>query len=411
MKSKIMASSLVLFILILGFQVEARTDAETARMLLQRLTGTKSSFSDPRIAQMAALISQNKSLEAAAIATDDPNFYNVTVKLMALKMSTKEETSLLRLNDFAASFIGVTRDQRDARELLTGNFYYRGDTGITVARSADRDLFLSNNHYEDLDTNKINLVTGLVRVDQQSIINDLNQKVMNPDPAGVLTSRAFIGAHANSGTNRRLVEYTLREFLCTPLSEAADNLASDSHIGRDVDRFPGGDHARYESSCKSCHTIMDGFRGAFAKVDFKGLGIVMAGVNQASPTARGPLVADVDRNGVMQKYSKNSDVFPDGFVTRDNSFVNNAIRPRNADLFGWRGAQSGAGIKEFGALVANSRRFSQCMAKRAFESVCNKSLDASTNKALLESWGNQFESMNYDLKKLFQFVAVQGQCL
>jgi hypothetical protein len=286
-KSKIMASSLVLFILILGFQVEARTDAETARMLLQRLTGTKSSFRDPRIAQMAALIGQNKSLEAAAIATDDPNFYSVTVKLMALKMSTKEETSLLRLNDFAASFIGVTRDQRDARELLTGNFYYRGDAGITVARSADRDLFLSNNHYEDLDTNKINLVTGLVRVDQQSIINDLNQKVMNPDPAGVLTSRAFIGAHANSGTNRRLVEYTLREFLCTPLSEAADNLASDSHIGRDVDRFPGGDHARYESSCKSCHTIMDGFRGAFAKVDFKGLGIVMAGVNQAS---RPPMV-------------------------------------------------------------------------------------------------------------------------
>ena len=36
------------------------------------------------------------------------------------------------LSDFIATFIGVTRDNLDARLLLTGNFFYRGSLSAPV---------------------------------------------------------------------------------------------------------------------------------------------------------------------------------------------------------------------------------------------------------------------------------------
>ncbi|MBK9321707.1 MAG: hypothetical protein IPM97_01920 [Bdellovibrionaceae bacterium] len=381
-----------------------------AKKLYERITGTKLPADSPLISQMANLIQQGNSLGAAKLATQDPNFYNITVKLMALPLSTREESLKSPLTDFVAGFIGVTRDDRDARELLTGNFYYRG-SGANVRSDIVADILNSNNHYDDLERTRADLSTNLVRVEGQVLSTSATTTVANPDPAGVLTSRGFMGAHALMGTNRRLVEYTFREFMCVPLNMWADTGASDLRIGRDIDRFPSGDHTKFLTSCKGCHTVQDGFRGAFAKWDFSGTG----GLKNSAVHTRGDgggFTIAADTRGVVNKMNKNNTVFPSGYVMIDSSFVNNAIRPANAALFGWRGnALSGTGVKDFGTVVSNSSRFSQCMAKRVFETVCRKILDETKSRDALIKWGTEFEASGYKLKSLFESMSVKPECL
>lgn len=383
---------------------------QRARKLYERLTGTKVPIDNPAIKEMAKLMSEGNLLGAAEVATKDPNFYNITVKLMSLELSTREETVKTPFNDFAASFIGVTRDQTDARELLTGNFYYRG-TVPNVDTNLSLDIIISNYHYTQLEKYKVDFSKNLYRVEgQQLALIDRKLILPNPDPAGVLTSLTFMIAHGFMGTNRRLVEYTFREFMCTPMSEMADTGASDSHIGRDVDRFPAGNHQKFLTSCKGCHTVMDGFRGAFASFDV-GRGIQHATTSNHDNGGQYDNIA-ADKNNVVLKLNKNNTVFPSGHITTDNSFVNNARGPANAARFGWRGnVEKGNGVRAFGEMVANSRRFSQCMAKRVYTTVCRKNFDFVQQRELITKWGDEFEASGYKLKKLFELIATKPECM
>jgi hypothetical protein len=396
----------------ISYSAEEDVNYKKALKLYSRLAGRKISANDATIAQMAALIKKGNTLGAAELATKDPGFYNITVKTMAIEMSTKSENIKNTFNELAASFIGVTRDQTDARELLTGNFLYSAiDPTLTPDYVAD--LLVSDGHYGGLEGNDADLSKVLKRWEGQRIALGYGGylNAPNPDPAGVLTSRVFLMEHALLGTNRRPVEYAFRAFMCVGLSEWSDVGASDAYVGQDIDRFPAGDHSFYQTNCKGCHAMLDGFRGAFAKYDISKRGVAHS---EVSATGRAPslLTIGYDENKVVRKYHRNNHVFPSGYVTVDDTFVNNATRPANMALFGWRGKyQSGKGVKDFGTILANSRRFSQCMAKRVFSTVCRKDLDESTNKALLVKWGDEFEASGYKLKKLFESISVKPECL
>ena len=381
-----------------------------ARKLYERLTGTRIPLDSPVLTQMVSQLDKGDKLGAARIATADPDFYNTTVKTMALEMSTRNETLTTPLNDMVATIIGITRDKLDARQMLTGNFYYRGPASVTV-KSPEQELqyyfLLSNDHYADLEDKRIDLSKYLFRVNSQPLIigSGSNGFIfgVNVDPAGVLTSQTFMKEHAVAGTNRRVIEYAFREFLCVPINQWADSGASDARVGVDVNRFPGGNHTKYLTSCKACHSVMDGFRGAFAKWSSDG--------NMVSN-----LASSNDPNiqrFIDNKYLRNSSVFPDGYVTKDDSFVNYANRSANESLFGWRGSNiaSGNGAQGFGQMLANSKRFSQCMAKRVFKTVCKKSLPEDKEKALLSTWGNEFEASGYQLKDLFEAISIKPECL
>ena len=396
---------------LVSVSVNAQIDSHLeAKRLLERIAGIKVPGDHALIAPMKAHIENNRWYEAAELALSHPSFLNVTVKQMALKMSTREETIQIPLNDFTATFIGVVRDGIDARQLLTGNFQYLGDTSrvpasLTVRSEFDSHIVRSNDHFADLDALSINLSEVLKMNPGQMILQSRsNTIVYNPDPAGVLTSRAFMGAHAIAGTNRRPVEYTFRQFLCAPIEEWADSAASDARIGRDIDRYPGGDHTRFQVSCKGCHTVMDGFRGAFAKWDFSSNAIINRDVQINS--------AGNPETGVVGKMGNNNSVFPQGFVTRDNSFVNNANGVANQEKFGWRGdSQTGFGVKDFGRMIASSQRFSECMVERVFESVCRKEISINSNPQFIRDHAKRFEGLNYDLKKLFRMVSVTKECV
>ncbi len=406
----------------LSSNVMAQTQAQKddAKWIYERITGVKWAADHPLIVQAANMVAAGQRADVAALATQQSQFLNVTVKNFALEMSTRDETIRIPLNDFAATIMGVVRDNTDARELLYGNFFYVGDPArlpagipnvIANANEMGARVLRSNEHYEALDSknNRLDVGSVLMRVNGQRLVqneaNNVFTIVANPDPAGVLTSRTFIEAHAVAGTNRRPVEYTFRQFMCLPLEQWADALSSDVRIGRDIDRFPGGDHMKFQTSCKSCHTVMDGFRGAWARWDFDNNVALQTTVRQGAS----------DGNRVLNKLNRNATVYPGGYVTTNDSWVNHAARGVNATQFGWRGldkvtpANSGTGVGDFGRLVANSQRFSTCMAKRVFKSVCRKDLSDS-EIGVYAALGTQFESLNYNLRNLYQIAALHPRC-
>lgn len=376
--------------------------------IYKRLVGVVTPIDNPILVDMEKLIQQKDLEGAASIATQQPGFYNLVVRDMAAKMSTREETVKAPLSDFVATVVGVTRDGTDARELLTGRLFYMGKVELPIAQDLLSDVVNSNRHYEELQSGSYDLPSSLIRIDAQYLRDASGVLVLNPDPAGLITTRGFMEAHAIAGTNRRLVEFTLRQFTCNSIEAWADANSPDIRVGRDIDRFPGGSSAKYQTSCKACHANMDGFRGAFAKFDFSNNYVKYAAL---LPSGGGEAQMNQSPAGISRKLNQNTNTFSAGYTTVDDSWVNYAQSPANQSLFGWRGpSSSGSGVNQFATAVANSQAFSKCMAKRVFTELCKRS-PASFEQSFISQMATRFEAGGYKLKKLFEQVAVQPECL
>lgn len=396
--------------------VSITDNLKKAQDIFQRLTGIKTPLYDPVLAQMEARLGQNDPLGAAALATADPHFYNITVRDFASKMSNRSETINVPLNDFTATVVGAVRDEINSQRLLWDNITYVADVKkMAVPSSKVQDLLKSNNHYMVLDNQRADLANVLIPTTQK--IYDGAKAVDMPAPAGLLTTRAWMSEHAVAGTNRRLVEFSLREFLCTPIEKAADSTGPDNVVARDIDRFPGGSHTKFTVSCRSCHTILDGFRPAFSHFTFNNNHIMHS---FASPTVS--TQADED-NGlgmfkskdagasyVHDKLNKNETVFSDGRITKDDNWINNAANGANLTYFNWK-QLSGKGIKDFGKMLSESKQFPICMANRIYTQVCKRA-PASSENDFLNSAATEFATQrNYNLKFLFQKIVTSKECL
>jgi len=364
---------------------EADTAAKAQR-LFNRLSGAPLALNDPRKAQMESLIAQNRMIEAARIASSTDGFLNLTVRQFAAPMSNRAESPRVPLNDFIAMFIGVARDGLDARTLLTGNFLYIGNskdpgfqsscTSASCTYSPSQGTTMA--HFTAID--RTNLAKYLIRIQPQR--PDVT------DAAGVLTSYAWASAFFSAGTNRRATAYALQEFLCTSIQEMADTSLSDFRVRRDVERKPGDDPLVYQNECKGCHAGMDALSGAWAYFDFQ---------------------TPLQSSAVRSKMNQNDLVFPDGYVTRDNSWVNLFTQNQNASLQ-WRGTLAGRGVSEFGSMLANSGAFSKCMAKRAFKKICHRDPEL-TEAGIISALKEKFEASNYNLRTLLEETAVIPACL
>lgn len=396
-----------------------------AAQLYTRITGLKipptapiiSGVNDPRVPQqvvtkgMVQFIQEGQPLQAALLATKEDSFYNTTVRDFAKRMSTRDESVNTPLNDFVATVIGVAANEKDARQLLTGNFYYMANP-LTTALPANiqRDILLSNNHYDRWEQSGYNIRKTLKRMDGQKLFTGATV-VDHPDPAGLLTTRAFMSAHAVAGTNRRLVEYAFREFMCIPIAGWADSTGPDNFVGKDVDRFPGGDHAKFLTTCRSCHSNMDGLRGAFAKFNFANNFVKYAPLMTAITDPDQENANNMCQNpaGIACKMNRNDDNFPDGYTVTNDYWVNNSNRGSNAGYFGWGQTLSGNGVRSLASMMASSNAFPKCMTKRAFRSVCKRE-PAAVDSSLIESVSASFVNDQYDLERLFARIAVSREC-
>lgn len=366
--------------------------AEQAKRMHDRIAGVPPSREV--LTQMTSLIESGGAEAAAELALTHPDFYRTTLKNLVTPWTNREFDVFAPLNDYTATVIGLVRDDRDFREVMTGSTLYVGD-GQTGEPAYSPD---NNAHYEFLEQAGANLAEVLEERSQTSLTG-----IPSSASAGVLTSRAASRAFFIAGTNRAMFRFTLVNHLCRDLEQVADISGSPDRIRQDVTRSPGGDSRLFRNNCVGCHSGMDPMAQAFAYYNYQydpdsdptgELGRLVyndIGVTDAATGSR-----------VQAKYHINENNFPFGFVTPDDQWDNYWRVGRNRNL-GWSDSLSGTGngARSMAEELANSDAFASCQVEKVFQAVCLRSPVDGNDRAQLVSMTGSFVSSGYNLKQPF----------
>jgi hypothetical protein len=361
---------------------------EQAKRIYERIAGVPP---PPAVlSQMAAAITNSPGqaglLAAAAIATQAPTFYDVTLKNLVIPWTNRDQTVFAPLNDYAATVIGMVRDNVPFNTALSADILYTVNSpGLPPPSNA------SNAHYATAEANGVDLSTALTRTTQSSAYGTPTAAT-----AGLLTTYAAEAAFFINGTNRAMFRFTMINHFCNDMPTLMDTTRPTDRIRQDVARSPGGDSRVYLNTCVGCHSGMDPMAQAFAYYNFNGtLGAVMnTGTMQYTP-------------GLVQpKYLINATNFPYGFVTPDDSWSNRWRGGINASL-GWSSALpgSGSGAKSLGTELESAAAFASCQVTKVFQAVCFRAPQSSADLATVASITQSFQSGGYNLKQVFQLAA------
>lgn len=350
-----------------------------ARWMFRRLTGQTLVSVHPKYPEIITLVEKGQIREAAAIAVEEPGFLTATVRQWASMIMSSGTKPMQPLNDTLATFIGSVRDNLDARELVTGDYIYGSDPRLGFSKPKPN----SNTLFDAIDQSSKDLKITLKRYTPQWDVSDL------PEAAGVLTTRGYAALFYSAGTNRRAVVGAMDWFMCRPIDRWKTPYLSTARIRQDVDRNPPSGPRTFQTECRSCHGAMDALAGAFAHYDFANDGIRYL-------------------TAVQPKYFLHSDVYPEGFVTQNDSWINLLTGTRHAS-FGWRGDTQGNGPRELGEMIAESEGFGACMTMRVFDQLCDQKLDI--DHATIREIAKSFEEDDkYRLKDLFTRVISHEEC-
>lgn len=352
--------------------------AEQAKRIYQRIAGTPPTADvlTSMINAINASPGETGLVNAAAIATQAPGFYNETLKTWVTPWTNRDGTVFAPLNDYTATVIGMVRDDVPFNTALSADILYTVNAPGLPAVSA-----ANNDHYATAEANGVDLSTALVQTTQSGTYG-----LPSAATAGLITTRAAAYAYFINGTNRAMFRFTMINHLCNDLPTLMDTSRPTDRIRQDVARSPGADSRVYLNSCIGCHAGMDPMAQAFAYYNFDN------NSQQLVYTA----------GSVQPKYLINSQNFPYGYVTPDDSW-SNRWRGGTNTWIGWSASLpgSGSGAKSLGQEIAASDAFAQCQVTKVFQAVCYRTplaSDATTIANLKAS----FESGGYKLKSVFQ---------
>ena len=359
-------------------------ERERAKRMYDRLTGTPPS---PALLDELTTKVANEGDLAAALYILDPAssrssaFYSVTLKNFATPWTNRDQTVFAPLNDYTATVIGMVRDNKDFRTVLSADIVYIGN-GASPAYSNT-----NNDHYAALESNNADLRDVLVERTQSSLTG-----LPATATAGIITSRAASEAFFIDGTNRAMFRFTLLNHLCRDMEQVHDTSRPPDRIRQDVTRSPGGDSSVFNNNCIGCHNGMDPLAQAFAYYDF-------------DETVQRLVYTP---GQVQPKYLINADNFKYGYVTPNDSWENRWRLPGQNELLGWSSSLpgNGAGAKSLGQELANSEAFAQCQVEKVFRAVCFRSPSDATDRGRVSQILSTFKSSNYSLKTVFAETAV-----
>ena len=355
---------------------------EQAKRIYERIAGEPPA--PAVLTQMATAITgspgQAGLLAAATIATSAPSFYNVTLKNLVIPWTNRDQTVFAPFNDYAATVIGMTRDDVAFNTALSDDILY-----IVNASGLPAPSPMNNNHYATAETNGVDLSTTLRRTTQSAAYGTPVQAT-----AGLITTRGAAAAFFINGTNRAMFRFTMINHLCHDMETVMDTTRPADRIRQDVARSPGGDSRVFLNNCVGCHSGMDPMAQAFAHYNFD------ATAGQLAYTA----------NQVQPKYLINATNFPFGLVTPDDSWSNRWRAGANASL-GWDATLpgSGAGAKSLGQELASSDAFAHCQVTKVFQAVCFRAPNSAADQATVATIKASFKSGGYRLKQAFQLSA------
>jgi len=196
---------------------------------------------------------------AAFIAMNNDNFYNVTLKNMSAPWTNEAQTVFVPLNDYMATFIGMVRDDKDMRGLLSDDILYVADPALGLPAYSNNN----NNHYEALETSGVSLKAALQERTQSAVTG-----LPAAATAGVMTTRAAAKAFFIDGTNRAMFRFTFLNHMCRDIDEVKDTTRAPDRIRQDVSRSPGGDSRIFLNNCIGCHSGMDPMAQSMAYYEY-----------------------------------------------------------------------------------------------------------------------------------------------
>jgi hypothetical protein len=352
---------------------------EQAKRMHDRIAGVPPSAAV--LDAMETEIAAGRTQAAAQIAMDNPAFYSVTLKNLVTPWTNREQTVFAPLNDYTATVICMVRDDLPFNEVLSADVLYVGSAGLGLpAVSA-----ASNDHYAQMESRGINLLTGLRRTTQSGVYGTPPAAT-----AGVMTSRAAAQAFFVAGTNRAMFRFTLLNHMCRDLEEVQDTSRPPDRIRQDVSRSPGGDARLFLNNCLGCHSGMDPMAQAFAYYTFD--------------EAQGRLV--YTGGDVQPKYFNNDTTFAYGYRTPDDGWENRWRKGQNA-LLGWDPSLpgSGSGAKSLGEEFGASDAFAACQVEKVFRTVCLRAPQDSADRSQVSSMASAFRAGGYRLKRPFADAA------
>lgn len=313
---------------------------------------------------------------AAATATAARGFYDVTLKNLVIPWTNRDGTVFAPLNDYAATVIGMVRDDVDFHTALSADILYTFKTSGLPAPST-----ANNDHYATAEAQGVNLLTDLKQGTQTGTYGFPAEAV-----AGLITTRGAASAYFINGTNRAMFRFTMINHLCHDMEQVMDTTRPSDRIRQDVARSPGGDSRIFMNQCAGCHSGMDPMAQAFAYYNFD------TTANQMVYTA----------NQVQPKYFINATNFPFGFVTPDNSWSNRWRAGPNTYL-GWDSSLPGSGVgaKSLGQELASSDMFAQCQVQKVFQAVCFRAPNSAADMATVTTIKQSFKASGYKLKQVF----------
>ena len=314
----------------------------------------------------------------------------MTLKNWVIPWTNRDQTVFAPFNDYAATVIGMVRDDVPFNTALSADLLYTVDLSKDANRASMAVLpapsIANNNHYANAEHEGANLMTDLATATQSGTYG-----IPSGATAGLITTRGAASAFFVNGTNRAMFRYTMINHFCNDMPTLMDTTRPSDRIRQDVARSPGGDSRIFLNNCVGCHSGMDPMAQAFAFYNFN--------------ATTGAMV--YTQGQVQPKYLINAANFPFGFVTPDDSWSNRWRTGPNAAL-GWgAGTGSGNGAKSLGQELASSQTFAQCQVTKVFQAVCFRapvdSADLNTVAAMTASFTSP--AGGYKLKAMFQQAA------
>ncbi len=361
-----------------GYALAVNPDATQATRIYNRIAGVP-----PTAAQLAQMTATD-SVSAALVATNDPAFYNNTIRNLAAPWTNRDQSVFVSLNDYTATVIGMVRDNVPFNTLLSADLVYTGD-----GKSGEPAYSASNNAmYDALDANEVDLSAHLVSSTQSAL-----ESIPTTATAGVMTTRGAASAFFINGTNRAMFRFTMLNHLCNDLPTVMDTTRPPDRIRQDVTRSPGGVSTLFLNNCIGCHSGMDPMAQAFAYYNF----------NNIDPTTTDTTGQIVYTAGQVQpKYHINNTNFPQGFNTMDDSW-NNRWRTGPNYVLGWSATLTGSGngAKSLGQELESSAAFTSCQVTRVFKDVCLRAPNSAADFAQINSMISSFQAHNYSLRQVF----------
>jgi len=357
----------------------AGPNADQATRIYNRIAGIP-----PTAAQLAQMTGAADPVTAALLATQDPAFYNNTIRNLAAPWTNRDQSVFVPLNDYTATVIGMVKDNVPFNTLLSADLVYIADSAAGVPAYSSGN----NAMYDALDANNVDLSVHLVSSTQSALSG-----IPAAATAGVMTTRGAASAFFINGTNRAMFRFTMLNHLCNDLQLVMDTTRPPDRIRQDITRSPGGVSTLFLNNCIGCHSGMDPMAQAFAYYNF----------TATDPTTTDTMGQIVYTAGQVQpKYHINNTNFPQGFNTMDDAWENRWRGGPNYVL-GWSATLpgSGNGAKSLGQELESSAAFASCQVNRVFKDVCLRAPNTSADFTQVNSMITSFQAHNYSLRQVF----------